>query len=285
MHRHAVTIGTFDGLHKGHRSIFKTLLNSRKKTALVFELPPRYYFGKIREKNFLLTTFNERKFILEMWGFNVIKLTSKTLKLNAREFLQYIKSLKPDLITVGKDFKFGKNRTGNTETLKVWCKKNGIELKTLILKFKNEKKLSSGFLRKNVKNFRLLKKFMGFYPVSGWVVKGSGFGRKLGFPTINIKTSPHKLLPDGVFAGYAYIDGGFKKCVFNIGSRPTLKLGFAVEIHMLERFKKTPKFIYAFITEKIRDEMKFNSIAELKERISKDILTAKKQKKFDILKI
>ncbi|MCS7185246.1 MAG: hypothetical protein NZ870_04930 [bacterium] len=281
----AITIGTFDGLHYGHRSLFKKMQKYSKRIAFVFDLPPRYYLGKIKQDKFLLTTFKEREFILEKWSFKVQKLNKATLKLTAKEFFNYILEYRPKAIFLGKEFKFGKLRRGNIEILKKWCKKKEIKLISLLFK-KKGKKISSGLLRENIDDFNLIKKFMPYYIIRGKVIKGHGYGSKIGFPTINILTDSKKLLPKGVFAGYIYLDNKFKKAVINIGNRPTLNLGFSVEIHILEKFIEKPKYVFTFLTDKIRNEKKFNNINELKLAIKKDVNKAKKiLKNFDILKI
>ena len=288
MKNSVITIGTFDGVHKGHQAILNKVVdiakkNNLKSIVLSFENPVKQVSGLIttaEEKVNLLASFHVDEILL-------LPVTKKMLSTTAEDFFEtvLVKQLKAKHIVVGYDCTFGKNRKGNVAWLKKNVKKYGIKLTVINpVKVKN-KIVSSSKIRdcitgKNIKDAnKMLNRLFSF---TGKHINGNKIGRTLGFPTINIKVDDAKLLPKGVFTCLVRDKKNNMYCgVLNIGIRPTIDLkkhNLSVEIHLLNfhgvwREKNPVIYIYDFI----RKEKKFKNIELLKKSIQKDIETAKKQ--------
>ena len=282
-----ITIGTFDGVHKGHQAILNKVVDVAKKAnlksiVLSFENPVKQVSGLItntEEKINLLASFCVDEILL-------LPVTKKMLSTTAEDFFEtvLVKQLKVKHIVVGYDCTFGKGRKGNVAWLKKNVKKYGIKL-TIITPVKVKNKIVSSskirelITKNNIKDTnKMLNRIFSF---TGKHVTGNKIGRTLGFPTVNIKTDDTKLLPKGVFACMVSDKKNNMYCgVLNIGIRPTVDLKehkLSVEIHLLNfsgdwKEKNPVIYIYDFI----RKEKKFKSIELLKQAIKKDIIFTKK---------
>jgi riboflavin kinase / FMN adenylyltransferase len=285
-----VAVGNFDGLHLGHK---KVLLQAKKKAkkhnldfgVVTFEPVPVMFFNK-NITNHRINNFNQkieglRK--LKVNFINVIKFNKKFSNLNPDEFIKKIlvNKLKVRFIFISKNFKFGKNREGNINTLKQ--KENFYSYESIIttpLKKKN-KILSSSIIRHEISkgNISKVNKYLGRpWGIEGTVVKGKKRGRKIGFPTCNINIKDYILPRLGVYAVNVKLGKKHKKGIANIGYRPTFKgkkILLEVNIFGLKQnlYKKTLKVSFVKF---IRKEKKFKNINELKIQIKKDIKLAKK---------
>lgn len=283
-----ITIGTFDGVHKGHQAILNKVVDVAKKAnlksiVLSFENPVKQVSG-------LITTTEEKVNILASFCVDEILLlpvTKKMLSTTAEDFFEtvLVKQLKAKHIVVGYDCTFGKDRKGNVAWLKKNVEKYGIKL-TVIKPVKIKNKIVSSseirnFIIKNniEKTNKMLNRIFSF---TGEHISGNRIGRTLGFPTINIKVDKEKLLPKGVFACMVSDRKKNMYCgVLNIGIRPTVDLKehkLSVEIHLLN-FSGVWKEKYpnVYINKFIRKEKKFKTIELLKKSIQKDIEITKKQ--------
>lgn len=283
----AISIGSYDGVHLGHQSIL-SLLNkysieySLKSVVFCFSIPPKLYLNSNISNN-LITTLDERYKLIKLYGINkieFIKFNDVIKNLSAEDFFKkYIfKKYEPRYMVVGKDFSVGHNREGNLKWLYDFAIKNSIDLR--VIDFINYKghKISSTIIRHylhsgNIKDANIC---LGReYFLSGIVIKGSGVGKKIGFPTANLKIDCLKILPHGVYAVNVSLDGKKYMGVANIGRRPTLKTlnnKIICEVHILNFNKNIyGKKINVFFVEKIRDEKKFVSIDDLIKQIKKDI--------------
>ncbi len=285
MKKSVITIGTFDGVHKGHQVILnKTVKIAKeqnlKSIVISFEKPFKNVPGLItdkKEKIDILSSFEVDEILL-------FPVNKKIISITAEKFFEsiLIKKLNVKHLVVGYDCTFGKDRQGNVDWLKKNVKKYGIEL-TVIRPVKIENKIiSSSAVRElleksDVENAsKMLNRIFGF---DGTHITGNRIGRTLGFPTINIKTDKNKLLPRGVFA-CTVADKNFDiyKGVLNIGLRPSVKIkehNLSVEVHLLN-FSGVWKsrYIKVYINKFIRKEQKFKNIEELKKAIKKDVLKA-----------
>ena len=285
-----VAVGNFDGLHLGHQ---KVLLQAKKKAkkhnldfgVVTFEPVPVMFFNK-NIINHRINNFNQkiadlRK--LKVNFVNIIKFNKKFSNLNPNEFIKKIlvNKLKAKFIFISKNFKFGKNREGNINTLKQ--KENFYSYESIIttpLKKKN-KILSSSIIRHEISKGNISKanKYLGRpWSIEGTVVKGKKRGRKIGFPTCNINIKDYILPRLGVYAVNVKFGKKHKKGIANIGYRPTFKgkkILLEVNIFGLKQnlYKKTLKVSFVKF---IRKEKKFKNINELKIQIKKDIKIAKK---------
>ncbi len=280
-----VTLGTFDGVHKGHQAILKKLVRTAQKEnlksiVLVFEKPVKQVSG-------ILTTINEKiKYFLpfDIDDVFVLPVNKKITSITAEKFLEdfLIKELNASHLVVGYDCTFGKDRKGNIEWLKKNIKKYGIKL-TVVKPVKiNNKIVSSSLIREELEknNIKEVNKMLGgSFGIEGTHITGDRIGRTLGFPTVNIKTDKNKLLPRGVFS-CSVIDKNYTlyKGVLNIGTRPSVKLkkhNLSVEVHLIN-FSGTwrSKQLTVLINKFIRPEQKFNNLEELKKAIASDIKKA-----------
>ncbi len=287
MKQSVITIGTFDGVHKGHQVILNKVVEvaekeNLKSIVLSFESPVKQVSG-------LITTTEEKVNLLASFCVDEILLlpvTKKILSTTAEDFFEtvLVKQLKAKHIVVGYDCTFGKDRNGNVAWLKKNVKKYGIKLTVINpVKVKNKivssSKIRDLITKNNIKDInKMLNRIFCF---TGKHVTGNKIGRTLGFPTVNIKVDDTKLLPKGVFACMVSDKKNNMYCgVLNIGIRPTVDLKehkLSVEIHLLNfsgvwKEKNPVIYIYDFI----RKEKKFKNIELLKQAIKKDTNFTKK---------
>ena len=275
----AVTIGVFDGVHKGHKFLIeKTLLAAKKNNlrsiVVALEKP-------VRKTGGLLSLYDEKLAELSKLGVDeivILEVPSGILSSKPEKFLNefLIKSLNASQIICGADFAFGKDRKGNISWLK---KQKNIKIDIVKSLKISGRSVSSSQIRKFLEHSDINKinKLLGrAYSFSGTPVKDRGVGKKIGFPTVNLKVDPAKLLPKGVFISLIEQKGKIYPSVTNIGIRPTFK-GDAVipETHILgfqgswKKAKTTVRLL-----KKIRREKKFKTVVALKAQIAKDILKA-----------
>lgn len=238
----------------------------------------------------LLTPPGEKAGLIRSAGINEVKtmrLDSAFLKMSPAEFFMKVLVQKYGAagIIVGGDFRFGKGRAGDVGTLSKLCSDSGINFESVPIVKSAGRKVSSTEIRNLLKEGRVeaANRLLGReYSVSGVVKGGRGLGKKMGFPTANIKTERDKLLPRGVFAGRARSGRTERRAIANIGTRPTFgeRGGVAAEVFMpgfsgdLRGMKIT-----FFFRKKIRDERKFSSVEELKKQIGKDLAAVRKGNK------
>ncbi|MCL4322449.1 MAG: bifunctional riboflavin kinase/FAD synthetase [Deltaproteobacteria bacterium] len=283
-----ITIGSFDGIHLGHRK----LMELTKDYALKLNLPSvvlTFHPHPLKilhpeEKVHLITTFEKKIELIEAIGIDYliyITFTPEFARMSPEDFIENIivKKLNPVKVIVGHDFGFGVGKSGNTLLLEKLANKLHFEL-TVVGPVKMGKKIVSSTI---IRRFVLLgqvcavKRFLGrHYSVHGKVVKGSGRGKNLGFPTANIIPEEELFPKDGVYATLVKVDNEFHDSVTNVGSNPT----FNEELRRIEtyifNFDKDlyGKEIEVFFVARIRPEIKFDNPASLENRIKKDIALA-----------
>ena len=285
-----VAIGNFDGLHVGHKKVLQEAKQEAKKNNLkfgliTFEPAPTMFFNKTI-KNHRINSLNQKIYFLKQINLDfliIIKFNKIFSNLSAEGFIKNIlfKKLKSKYIFVSKNFKFGKKRFGNVITLKNFEKK--YFYKTVITSPHRKKKqiVSSSLIRKIIYQGRVkeAKKLLGrTWSIEGVVIKGAQRGRKIGFPTCNIKLNSYTIPKLGVYSVWVQIDNLKKKGIANIGYRPTFSgksLLLEVNIFGIKRnlYKKILKISFIKF---IRSEKKFKNINQLKIQIKKDIIIAKK---------
>ena len=280
------TIGTFDGVHLGHRKILENLVQQAKflkseSLVLSFFPYPKMVFQKDSTVQ-LLNTIEEKIDLFEQIGIDNVIIHPFDLpfsNITAEDFVQKILMDKLNIqkIIIGYDHRFGKNRTANIDDLVGFGKKYGFEVEQISAQTIEEVAISSTKIREAILegNIKAANNFLGYnYFFSGVVVRGNQLGRTIGFPTANMLISnSHKLIPkNGVYIIKSKLQ---EKSVFgmmNIGIRPTVNGTVqTIEAHFFdfdqEIYEQT---IQIEVIEFIRLEQKFNSLEELKRQIEKD---------------
>ena len=283
-----ITIGTFDGVHVGHKSILDkmknaTLENLYESVVLTFFPHPRMVLQQDSSIK-LLNTIDEKATLLEKFGIDnliIHPFDEAFSNLSAEEFIKEILVNKLNIhkIIIGHDHRFGKNRTANIDDLILFGKKYGFEVEQIGAKEIDEIAISSTKIRKALLegNIKLANQYLGYpYFISGKVVEGKKIGRTIGFPTANIQINEsYKLLPkNGVYIVSSKIKNIDYFGMMNIGNNPTLGDNEqSIEIHFFDLKEDIyNENLQISFLENIRNEHKFNSITELQAQLENDKL-------------
>lgn len=276
-------IGAFDGVHKGHIELINKTKEINKNFQIVtFDEIPKLYFDKSLKP--LLDNKNKNNIFNDLKPTNLIYLKFDEInQLSSDEFLKYLDiNLRTKKIVVGKDFKFGKNRSGDVDNIiSYFGKDNVILLSDYII---DNEKVSSTKIRNflDTGNIQKANNFLGReYELSGLVVKGKKLGSKIGFPTANLQLNNDLYLPKfGVYEISCIVNGNLFKGILNIGITPTVLNSKKVKIEAhLFNFNENiyGKNIVIQLKKFIREEIKFNSIDDLIKQINIDISSVKKK--------
>ena len=287
-----LAIGNFDGFHKGHISILDSLKkiayqNNFPTAIMSFSPHPREYFEN-KNENFNIYTKSEKINFLKEYDINIyIEFTfDKNLaELSADQFVEEILINKLNIknVIVGKDFKFGKNRSGNFQILENYSKENNFDVHLVesVMLSDGSSKFSSSIIRENIKNAEMEKVNFALgrpWHIHGTVIEGDKKARKINFPTANIIPGKHILPRKGVYCVEVYIDNEKYLGVSNFGKRPTVDGSkVLLETHIFNFNKEIygNELTVRFLTF-IRPEQKFANFDELAKQIKKDIETAKR---------
>ncbi len=274
-------IGAFDGLHKGHLELIKKTkdVNNNFQIVTFSEIPKIYFNNDLKP---LLDNEKRINIFRKFKPTNLIYLKFNEInKLSSEEFLSVLKdNLKTKKIVVGKDFKFGKNRSGDVNNIiNYFGKENVVLLSDYLI---DNEKVSSTKIREylDLGNIEKANKLLGRnYELSGLVVKGLKLGSKIGFPTANLKLHYDLYLPKfGVYGISCNIDNKSYEGILNIGITPTVidRIKPKIEAHIFNFDKNIyNQHLDIQINQFIRDEIKFKSIDELIKQINIDISTVK----------
>lgn len=284
-----VTIGNFDGVHRGHQALINNVLNEKNKidgTACVITFYPHPLtvinpYIKIEQ----ITPINDKLSILEELGIDItilVKFDDNFSNIPAEDFVKKIiwEKLNARVVIVGYDFAFGKNKQGDIEFFKRMGKELGFEVKVIDPVIENGTIISSTKIRSSLKEGKIkeAEKFLGRpYVLKGMVVKGKKIGRLIGFPTANLLIIDYLIPRHGVYAAYAYLDEKKYKAVLNIGPAITFNIDqVSFEVHLLDFSEDLygREMTIEFV-ERIRGVEKFKDVEMLKEQIKKDIEKAK----------
>ena len=291
--RPVVTIGTFDGVHLGHRKVISRLKEIAREhggesVIFTFYPHPRLVTAPDEANLRLLTTLAEKKEQFARSGIDhliVFPFTKEFAELTYTGFVEevLIKKLHTHCLVVGYDHKFGKNREGGYEYLQNCAETFGFEIEKLDVLLVDNAYVSSTHIREALEegDIALANKFLGYrFTLHGTIVEGQRVGRKLGFPTANIEASdPHKLIPGyGVYAVEAELEGHKFGGMLNIGSRPTFNKNAdnrSIEVHIFDFSGNIYNHeISLTFAGKIRDEEKFGGVEALAEQLKKDKVKA-----------
>ena len=290
-HRNGViAIGNFDGLHLGHLKVINEAKVKAKKLNLpfgvmTFEPIPVMFFNK-KLKNHRINSLEQKKNLLKKLKLDfliVIKFNKYFSSLTAEDFIKKIiyKKIKCKYLYVSRNFKFGHKRRGNIKTLKKFEKL--FDYKRVITKpyKKNNKIISSTIIRKKIRAGKIeeINKLLNrVWSVEGKVIKGQKRGRKIGFPTCNLKLNNYVIPKLGVYAVNVSNKNFNKKGIVNIGYRPTFNGQSLLLETNIFGFKRNlyNKVISVSFKKFIRPEKKFKNLKHLKKQIKFDIKQAKK---------
>lgn len=292
----AITLGTFDGLHIGHVKIIKQLVKDAKERNLksvvyTFKNHPLSLNHSIETPSTIFK-LDYKKEILEKLGVDIlIFLTFDDAQKNIEPnyFIEEIlvKKLRMKHLVVGYDYHFGKKAKGNTELLIKSSRKYHYSYDIVDPIKKDYVRVSSTLIRKLLANGKIkdANYYLGRpYSLEGKVIDGEKIGRKIGYPTANLELDNNfAILKPGVYITKTLLDGEFYYSVTNVGFNPTLKQSeFSVETYILDFDQSIyGKHIRVDFYKKIRDELKFKDVEELKEYIRWDVYNTKKF--FDLL--
>ncbi|BAX79730.1 bifunctional riboflavin kinase/FAD synthetase [Labilibaculum antarcticum] len=286
-----VTIGTFDGVHLGHRKVIRRLQELAQKVkgeTVIFTFYPHPRLVLNPEDNGLrlINTLEEKKVLLEAAGIDhlvVYPFTKEFSKLTYVEFVEQIlvKQLGMKYLVVGYDHRFGHNREGKYEDLKMFADKLNFKIERQDVLNMDAINVSSTKVRTAISegDIQMANKYLGYrFFIKGDVIDGKKLGHTIGFPTANIDPQEsYKLVPkDGVYAVKVDVDDKIYLGMLNIGVRPTVNNQLdnrSIEVHILDFNQDIYyKNITIHFYQRIRNEQFFASLDELKAQLAKDRL-------------
>ena len=285
-----IAIGNFDGLHLGHQKVLNEAKQKAKKKRLpfgviTFEPVPVMFFDK-KIKNHRINSLEQKKLMLKIFKLDfliIIKFNKEFSSLSAEKFIEKIiyKKTKCKYLYVSKNFRFGFKRRGNIQTLKKFEKLYGY--KNIITKpfKKNNRIISSTIVRKKIRKGKIneVNKFLNRnWSIEGKVITGRKRGRKIGFPTCNLKLHSYVIPRLGVYSVRVKSKYFIKNGISNVGYRPTFNgenLLLETNIFGINR-NLYNKVITVYFKKFIRPEKKFKDFKFLKKQIKLDIQQAKK---------
>jgi len=295
----ATTLGTFDGVHAGHRKIISTLREIGQERDLepvlvTFHPHPQIVLGK-RGPTELLTTLEEKLKLLEGTNIGTVvildfnrQLASYAPENFVREIL--IQKMGMKAFVIGYDHAFGKDRSGNKELLSRMSQTDNFHF-VVVPEFRiNNQNVKSTIIRELLKTgeFELARRALGYnYFLTGKIIKGHGIGKTLGFPTVNLAVPPGKLLPkEGVYSAMASFDGKRFPGMVYIGARLTFNdTALSVEVNLFDFKDKIDSGAATLeLTGYIRPPEKFRNTEELIEQMKNDELEIRKRLGDEILK-
>ncbi len=284
-----ITLGNFDGLHRGHQELIKMIIQRAKETAslsMVVTFRPHPLKILAPEKcPPLISIYEEKIELLEKLGIDVLVKIPFTHDFSAMEPHTFVKNVLCDLlgakeIFVGFNYRFGKGRKGDIRMLKDLGKECGFLVREIEQVSLDGEVISSTLIRQLLKDGEVehAAKLLGrLYALCGIVVKGDGRGRGLGFPTANI-ASKHAIIPrNGVYAVRLFVRDKYYNGIVNIGMRPTFETkSLAIEVHIFDFDEDIyGEEITIYFISRIREEKKFQDAQSLINQIDADIIIAK----------
>ena len=281
----AVTLGKFDGLHRGHQKLIQKICEKKEKfhvKTIVFAFDMNPFFrqkGLVRKG---ITTNEERKERLSQVVDVLVEcpFDERISPMTAEDFIEKIlvQTFHAKYIVVGTDFRFGFEKKGDVAMLAAYAEKNGYELTVVSKEMFGNREISSTYIREELEKGHMenVNQMLGYpYTISGMVEHGKQLGRTLGFPTLNVHPSDEKMLPPkGVYMTNTFVDVQIYHGLSNVGFKPTV----ADEHRMLiETFlfdyngNAYGKEVRTQLLHYKRPEQKFDSVDELKAQIDTDI--------------
>lgn len=286
-----VTIGTFDGVHRGHQKIIKrlvTIADTEQLQALVLTFFPHPRMVVQKDSSIkLINTIDEKANLIQDLGVDHLVVKAFTKEFSRLTALEYVRdvlvnTLHVKHIIVGYDHHFGRNRTANIKDLKEYGAFYGFKVTEIDAQEVGDVAVSSTKIRTALKEgaIKEANQFLGYpFMLNGTVVKGKGLGKTIQFPTANLKIEePYKLIPKkGVYLVQALIEKELVYGMLNIGTNPTVSSTNTLSIEVF--FFNFNKNLYDTelriqLLDRIRDEIKFTDLEALKTQLERDQQTA-----------
>ncbi|HEY0678878.1 MAG TPA: bifunctional riboflavin kinase/FAD synthetase [Chitinophagaceae bacterium] len=286
-----VTIGTFDGVHTGHKKIIGQLKDEAKHTGgetviITFHPHPRKVVGNDNRPIQLINTLDEKIGLLAAEGVDHLVIVPFTKEFSNQSADQYIHDFligkfHPHTVIIGYDHRFGHDRKGDYRLLEDYASRHEFNLKEIPEHVINSLTVSSTRIREAVRsgNIQAARELLGYdFFFEGEVIQGNKLGRTLGYPTANLKVNEaEKLVPgDGIYAVEAIVDpisGSPRlKGMMSIGLRPTIGDGKRmIEVNLFNFDREIyGQNMRVYVKAFMRPEAKFNGLEELKEQLHKD---------------
>lgn len=283
----SVTVGSFDGVHRGHQAIFENLIASASQKNLqslivTFDPHPRKVLSPDSGNLKLLTSLDEKLEIFQSIGVDIVVVIPFTREFSKLSYVTFVEDilvakLKVGQMVIGHDHHFGRNREGGLRNLIDLGEKHGFGVEQVAPLTANGEIISSSLIRKYLEEGAVEQagNFLGRpYSMAGKVTRGDGRGREIGYPTANIQPlDPDKVIPRrGVYA--VDVDHGKErfKGMMNIGYRPTFNFDpLTLEVHIFNfsaQIYEEPLRVH--FKKFIREEKKFGSVQELKAQLDQD---------------
>ena len=284
-----VAIGNFDGVHRGHQAMLvraRAVAEKLSAPTVVVTFDPHPVKVLRPEVNLpVLTQIEDRSRLLRQHGADaviVLPVSADLLNMGPEEFFQsvVVDQLQARGMVEGPDFRFGKDRAGDTSMLRELCSSSGIELTVIEEVTATSEMISSSRIREQMSsgNVSDAAQLLGRAPfICGVVVQGDGRGRKLGYPTANLRIPDVLIPPDGVYAGRTAINGRNVPVAISVGSNPTFdSQERRIECHLID-FDSNLYGLSLQLewVERIRDLTRFESVQELKRAIEQDVETCR----------
>ena len=271
-------LGFFDGVHIGHRAVIQAADSNGKNILLTLKDSPAIYFGK--DKEYIFSRKKSYNILKSIGVDEIVELDfPKIVTMPADNYLEYlVEKFSPSFIITGFNHTFGFEKGGNSEFLRVNAKKFGYKYICVPPKTYDDKIVSSTLIKSYLKDgyIEIANRLLNNkFSIDGEVIHGAKLGRTIGFPTANIKYPEGIVqIPFGVYACSLEIEKNSKKAIMNWGMKPTVNNTKepVAEIHILDfEGDLYGQNIEVQILNRIRGEIKFSDLDELKSQINKDI--------------
>ncbi len=280
-----ITIGSFDGVHKGHQGILSRLRQlsneiEGENIVITFDPHPRQIIYPKDDSLMLLSTVHEKRVLFEKYGIDnlvIVPFSFEFSRQDPREYIEkfLLKKFNPKYIVIGYDHRFGLNRTGDLRLLKQYESEHDFEVIEIEKQELEEITISSTKIREGLLagDIETSTRFLNHhYKITGKVVHGEKIGKTLGFPTANLKINhPNKLIPkEGIYAVYVYINHEKYHGMMYIGDRPTLPRvkGKSIEVNIFDFNENIyEQQISIEIVKFLREDKKFDDLSALKNQL------------------
>ncbi|MDY5846950.1 MAG: bifunctional riboflavin kinase/FAD synthetase [Bariatricus sp.] len=283
--RSAITLGKFDGLHRGHQKLIHKVSQLKeeygvKSVVFAFDMIP--LFDKLGLPREGILSNEERRMHLEGEVDVLVEcpFTEKISSIEAEDFIRDILAglFHAKYVVVGTDFRFGHDKRGDADMLRKYADRYDYEVFVIDKEMYGDREISSTYVREELRkgNMKAVNEMLGYpYTVDGTVEYGKQLGRKLGFPTLNVHPAKEKLLPpNGVYLDRVKLDGTWYDGIGNVGVKPTVteEKRMLIESYLFDyEGNAYGKNVRIQLYEFKRPERKFESVEEMKHQVDSDI--------------